>query len=208
MKKLKEKVLEIASIAQECPEKFQQICFEVLLKHALTGSTQPPPPSKPEADTNSKVQKEPKSVVEKSGQTQDDILLKDLHVKVRRVLEKQGVTIDHINQLFYKEGTNVLPLFDDLKTTKTSESQIRITLIQCFLNAIQSGNFSTSLEAVQEEANNRKCYDSKNWVNNFTNNSTLFDFGEKFTRKITTISLSGTGQDETRRFDQGVAIES
>ncbi|MBW2365397.1 MAG: hypothetical protein JRF25_10100 [Deltaproteobacteria bacterium] len=195
MKKLKDKVLEIASIAQECPEKFQQICFEVLLKHALTGSTQPPPTPELEADTNSKVQKkEPKSVVEQSSQTQDDILLTDLHIKVQRVLEKQGVTIGHINQLFYKEDANILPLFDNIKTTKTSESQIRITLIQCFLNAIQSGNFSASLEAVQEEANNRKCYDSKNWVNNFTNNSALFDFGEKFTRKITTISLSDHGK--------------
>ncbi len=197
MKKLKDKVLEIASVAQECPEKFQQICFEVLLKHALSGSTQPSPPPQPKTDANSKAQKkEPESVVEKSIQTQDDILQTDLHVKVRHVLEKYGVTIEHVNQLFYKEGANILPLFDDLKTTRTSESQIRITLIQCFLNAIQSGNFSTSLETVQEEAIKRKCYDSKNWTNNFTNNAALFDFGEKFTRKIPTIRLSEQGKTE------------
>lgn len=35
MKSLKERALEIVAIAQECPEQFQQICFEVLLKHML-----------------------------------------------------------------------------------------------------------------------------------------------------------------------------
>ena len=195
MKKLKDKVLEIAAIAQDCPENLQQICFEILLKHALCGSTRQPSPPQPEAHATADTKKEePKSVVEQASQTQDDISKKDLHVKVNRVLQKNGVTMEHVNQLFYKEGTNILPLFDDLKTTRTSESQIRIALIQCFRNAVETGNFSTTLEAVQKECTKRKCYDSKNWNNNFTNNAALFDFGEKFTRKLPTIALSEPGK--------------
>lgn len=199
MKKLKDKVLEIAAIAQDCPENLQQICFEVLLKHAMCGAPPPPPPP-PTGDPKDKEDKtdkvDPKSVVEQTSQTQDDIAEIDFHVKVRRVLKKQKVTMKEINQLFYKEGTDILPLFDDLKTTRTSESQIRITLLRCFLNAVQEGDFSTTLEAVQEEATQRKCYDSKNWNNNFTNNSALFNFGDKFTRKIPTIGLSDQGKVE------------
>ena len=33
MSKLKEKVLELAEIAKECPENLQVVCFELLLKH-------------------------------------------------------------------------------------------------------------------------------------------------------------------------------
>jgi hypothetical protein len=196
MKKLKDRVLELAAIAQECPENLQQICFEVLLKHAL-GGTSPSAPVAPSAAPPMETEKvDPKNVVEQASQTQDDIAEADLHVKVRRLLEKQNVTMGEINQLFYKEGTDILPLFDDLKTTRTSESQIRITLLQCFLNAVQEGDFATTLEAVQEEATQRKCYDSKNWNNNFTNNAGLFNFGDKFTRKITSIGLSDQGKVE------------
>jgi len=35
MKKIKEKMLEIVKIAQECPENLQKSCFEILLKYEL-----------------------------------------------------------------------------------------------------------------------------------------------------------------------------
>jgi len=35
MTKLKEKVLELAEIAKECPENLQVVCFDLLLRHHL-----------------------------------------------------------------------------------------------------------------------------------------------------------------------------
>ena len=195
MKKLKDKVLEIAAIAQECPENLQQICFEILLKQAL-GPQQPPAPSKTEkAAEPNQTKQEPKSVVEAAAKSQDDLSSADLHVKARRLLEKNDLSVDHVNQLFYKEGDQIVPLYDELKTTRTSESQVRITLLQCLLNAIRTGDFQTTVEAAREEAATRKCYDSRNWGNNYTNNAGLFDF-EKYTKAVKTITLSEEGKTE------------
>lgn len=199
MKKLKEKVLELAAIAKECPDNLQQICFEVLLKHELLPQAPLLPavqPMMPDASESAEKPKtDPKSVVEASAKSQDDISTADLHVKARRFLEKGDLSIDHLNQLFYKEGDAILPLYDDLKTTRTSESQIRITLLQCLLNAIRSGEFQTTVEAAREEASTRKCYDKNNWSNNFTNNAALFDF-DKYTREVKIITLSEQGRKE------------
>lgn len=199
MKKLKEKVLELAAIAQECPENLQQICFEVLLKHALGPQQPTPQPTAPlaaEKDAKPEESKQdPKSVVVQTARSQDDLSASDLHVKVKRFLEKHDLSVDHLNQLFYKEADSILPLYDDLKTTRTSENQIRITLLQCLLSAIRTGLFQTTVEAARGEAETRKCYDRRNWGNNFTNNSSLFDF-KKYTKAVTRITLSDQGKCE------------
>jgi hypothetical protein len=198
MKKLKERVLELASIAKECPENLQQICFEVLLKHELLPKGAPPPnvpPKPPEVAEPERSKQEPKSVVESAANSQDDLSSADLHLKVRRFLEKGDLSVDHLNQLFYKEGDAILPLYDDLKTVRTSESQIRITILQCLLNAIRTGDFQTTVEAAREEATTRKCYDKNNWGNNYSNNAALFDF-DKYTRNVKTITLSDQGKTE------------
>jgi hypothetical protein len=199
MKKLKEKVLEIVKIAQECPENFQQSCFEILLKHELCILETPKgSPGEQRRETfreSEKSKEEPKSVVEQSAKTQDDLSSADLHLKTRRFLEKQGLSVDHLNLLFYKEGDQIYPLYENLKTTRTSESQIRITLLQCLRNAIRTGDFQTQVESAREEASTRKCYDKNNWSANYSNNATLFDF-EKYSRQVKVITLSEQGKTE------------
>jgi len=200
MKKLKDKVLEMVAIAQECPENLQQICFEILLKHSLgldkpVVPAQPVSPAKDNDVKDGQAKPEPKGVVETSAQTQDDISMTDLHVKAKRLLEKNDLSLYHLNQLFYKEGEQILPLYDDLKTTRTSESQIRITLLLCLLNAIRTGEFQTEVEAARKESTERKCYDKNNWSANYTNNAALFDF-DKYSRLIKTITLSEEGKKE------------
>ena len=149
MKKLKEKVLEIVKIAQECPENFQQSCFEILLKHELcifeTPKGSPGGQDRETFKEREKSKGEPKSVVEKSATSQDDLSSADLHLKTRRFLEKQGLSVDHLNLLFYKEGEQIHPLYENLKTTRTSESQIRITF--CFnVYGMQSEQVSSKLK--------------------------------------------------------------
>jgi len=196
MKKLRDKVLEMAKIAQECPENLQQTCFEILLKRAL-GSEEslPAPPSAPEPAGSRQERVQPKSVVEESAGKQEDLSEADIHLKAKRFLDKHGLTIAELNQLFYKEGENIRPLYDELKTTRTSETQIRVTLLQCFLSAIRTGDFRTTVEAAKEEIQARKAYDSKNWGNNYSNNAALFDF-KKYSKTVKTIALSEQGRKE------------
>lgn len=197
MKKLREKVLQIAKLAQECPDNLQQTCFEILLKHALkieapsqaSGSQSPTEGVK--SDSGEKIA--PKSSIDSAAKKQDDLSVSDVDVRVRNLLKKYSLELSHLNQLYYKENNQVLPLYDDLKTTKASECQIRITLLQCLHNAIQNGSFQTPVEAARDEARERKCYNETNWSANYSNNATLFDF-DKYSRRVSVITLSEEGK--------------
>jgi len=195
MSTIEEKIQEITKIAMQCPDNLQQSCFEILLQHALIGTTTIGGGKRESGGTKAFDVEEPKSVVEESANKQEDLSAGDIHLAVRRFLEKNDLSIDHLNQLFYKEGDQVLPLYDDLKTTRTSESQARITLLQCLHNAIRSGKFQTTVENVRQEATTRKCYDKNNWGNNYSNNAGLFDF-DKYTKDVKTITLSDQGKKE------------
>lgn len=198
MKDMKDKVLEIADIAKACPENLQAVCFETLLKHFLACLTPTPAKSKKDGTAKSLQEKDaPEGKTESEAQLakQEDIRDSDLHMKVKRFMQKEAVSLDQLNNLFYREGEKILPLFDDLKTTRMAESQIRIALLQCLVNAFATGEFEADIEAVRAECTQRKCYDSPNFAANFKKNNSLFDF-DKFDRTTKTVRLSDTGRKE------------
>jgi len=192
---LKDKVSEFAEIAKTLPDNLQVVCFELLLRsHLERGHEQPPKEHSPSADVNKTVQADnaidiPAAVTSK----QQDFKLSDLHVKAKHFLNKYNLAIEQINNLFFKENEEVKPIFDDLKTTKTSESQIRVTLLIALRKAMTTGDFVADAAAVKEECGERKCYDVKNFGNNFNNNKSLFDFQE-FTKDTLSIRLAEPGK--------------
>ena len=197
---LKTVVKEFVDIAKTCPENLQEKCFELLLNNFLL--------SQVESDNSSQVKQKakPKNNVDEEKQTnddgkdsseeQEDFALKDLHVKTRKFLTDNGLSIDHVNQIYYKEGDKVEPLFDDLKTTKLSESQIRISLLRAFQNAIPTGDFSFNGEEVRAETELRKCYDAPNFTKNFKTSKNLFEGFEKYDKKTPIVKLSNDGKKE------------
>ncbi len=126
--------------------------------------------------------------------SEHDLTIRDVHVKARKFLEKYEKTINDLNQILYKEGDELRPLFADLKTTKTSESQIRIALLQALTSGIKSGEFQFDGEEVRKECQARKCYDAGNFSANFKNSATLFDGFEKYDKQSPTIRLSEDGR--------------
>lgn len=110
-------------------------------------------------------------------------------------MKKYGITIEQLNNLFYKDEGKITPLYEDLKTTRMAEGQIRIALLQALGNGMATGEFQASVEAVRSEANARKCYDSPNFAKNFNNNASLFDF-DKYDKSMATIKLSEDGRKE------------
>jgi hypothetical protein len=189
---LKDKVSEFISIAKDCPENLQGKCFELLLKDYL--DKQSPPQSGHKNPEGKKDDDKKKIPPDENNNNQEDFKEKDLHVKTKKFLHDNGLSIPLINQIFYKEGEKILPLFDDLKTTKISECQIRIALLQSFQNAIHSGEFEFNGENVREECNLRKCYDPNNFATNFKYSAALFDNFEKLDKKKPTIRLSAEGK--------------
>lgn len=198
MAKLKDKVNEIVEIAKECPENLQAICFEILLRHQLELMM---PKQDGKASTAAATESKSTEVdtlttnPETSGSGQDDVAEADLHTKTKHFMKKYQVTVEHINNLFYKENGEIEPLFDDLKTTKMAEAQIRIALLQAFRNGIGTGDFQTTVEAVRTEAKNRKSYDSANFTGNFKNNSSGFDF-DTFDKTVSVLRLSEVGKKQ------------
>ncbi len=187
---LKDKILEFVELAKQCPEKLQETCFRVLLENHLSGQKSDLPEKKKDA-----VGASPTKKLEEATQQQGDIKPSDIHVKVKRFMEKNTVSLEDLNLVFYKEGESFLPLYDSLGETKTSESQIRVALLRALRSALTNGEFEATLEDVKSECQQRKCFDGNNWRNNFVNNKRLFDFG-KFAKDIKAVKLSDEGKEE------------
>jgi hypothetical protein len=200
MSKLKAAVEEFAEIAKSLPDNLQVICFELLLRNHLEGGKRPPGESKPttpETATNppGPLPAVPTTPPADIGVKQEDLKNTDLHVKARKFLDKYALSVNHLNNLFFKEDHQLKPLYEDLKTTRMSESQIRITLLLALRSAVTTGEFEADVEAVRAECTQRKCYDANNFSNNYNNKKSLFDFN-KYTKDTTSVRLSEAGRKE------------
>jgi anti-sigma28 factor (negative regulator of flagellin synthesis) len=192
--KIKEKVLEFAAIAKECPESLQVKCFELLLSHYLNQLTTKPEKKQDDKKNEAKPPADEKPSDE--SRSQEDLLERDVHVKVRQFLKKSNLTVSHLNQIFYKEGEEIKPLYDDLKTTKAAESQVRIALLHALKNSITTGDFQFDGEDVRKETQVRKCYDAPNFTTNFKNNKVLFDNFDGYDKSQPKVTLSSQGKEK------------
>jgi hypothetical protein len=188
---IKKSFAEIRELVKTLPEGLQLRAFEILLQHELgtasraESSTEKTPPVPPE-----KVD----GVLPPSSGGGDDLVLADVHVKARKFLEKNDLSIDHLNELFYKEGAELKPLFEDLNTTKLSESQIRIALLASLKSGIQSGEFEFDGEDVRQQCQTKKCYDAANFATNFKNRASLFDGLKSYEKDSPKVRLSEQGK--------------
>ena len=178
---VEEKVIEIVSILKECPENLQEKCFELLLKEFPEKQSSPPKGGE-------------KGQIEEENLQKEDFSEKDLHLKARKFIHSNKLTIDHINQIFYKQGEKIHPLYHDLKTTKASESQLRIAMLQALKNAMDNGEFEFNGEEVRAECMLRKCYDAANFTATFKNKKECFEDFTKYNKKSPTIYLSNEGK--------------
>lgn len=204
MEELKKKIGEFCTLAKECPETLQSICFEVLLKDYLDRIQIKGKPKYDEKDKPEPHKKQPLNVDEEEKEpikAQDDIQVSDLHVKAKRFLDKYSLTINNLNEVLYKEGDDFLPLFDDLGSTKASECQIRLTLLDALVSAIKTGDFKADVKIVRQKCQDYKCYDPNNFGRNYTNNKDLFDF-EKYDKNAKFINLSESGKQSLSQLIQ------
>jgi len=195
--KLKEKVLEIASIAKECPENLQEKCFELLLQDYLedrNGSN-----NEDKQRVTAREKDKLKDNQEENGNdkgNQQDFQKKDLHVKLRKFLQDNTLDESYINELFYKEDSKIKPLYDDLGTTVIIENQIRIALLQALIKSINKGNFEFDGEEVRNECQVRKCYDPANFAANFKQSAELFENFSAYKKSDPVIRLGSQGRSK------------
>jgi|HubBroStandDraft_6_1064221.scaffolds.fasta_scaffold477554_1 hypothetical protein len=198
-------ILEIIGIAKECPEPLQAKCLEMLLEDYLKRSgssarktppakeieTKPPTPAdKPEEGETVVLPND----VGNTPSGQRDLVPADVHLKAKKFLNQYSLTLDDLNQLFFIEGDEIKPLYDDLKTTKASETQIRIGLLQALRTGITDGEFQFDGEEVREECQERKAYDKNNFPANFKNSASLFVGFDKYDKNSPVLKLTEAGR--------------
>ena len=182
---LKEQISEIIAMAETCPEPYKVECFKILLLHQLRGNIHQ------QSETDQGNSSESEDTKEKE---QREIKDSDLHYKFKKFMKDYGIDIEKINQLFYFENGSFLGIYDDLKTFKTSEIQIRTALLQAMIQAMNCGDFEFDGESVRAECQKRKAYD-KNFTANFKNNASFFEGFVSYERG-TTVKLSENGKKE------------
>lgn len=212
MANLKEEIKDIVEIVALVPESLKAMCFEMLLKEALAKrqrSHQSPshaPVPQTLEPTIEKATSSPTPADDPTGPAAtlaagvqpkvnggSDITMSDLHMKTRKFMEKGGLTLEHINNVFYKEGDEFELLVTDLGATTMAGGQIRIASMQSLQRALADGEFTTTVEAVREECKMRKCYDGPNFTTNFKKSAAYFDFAE-WTKDVTDLRLSEEGK--------------
>lgn len=210
---LKEEVKEIVEIVALVPEEHRAMCFEMLLKDALSKHHSPPKPvphpalhaTAPEA----KPVKSPAPAnnagdvagdeipsatgVQPKVNEGSDIVMADLHMKTKKFMSSNELTLEHINNVFYKEGDKFELLITDFGAMNMTEGQLRIASMQTLHHALTDGDFTTTVEAVRDECKMRKCYDGPNFARNFKVNAETFDFGE-WSKEVTELRLSEVGK--------------
>lgn len=114
-------------------------------------------------------------------------------MKTKKFMNSNGLTLEHINNVFYKEGDKFELLITDFGATNMTEGQIRIAQMQALHHSLIDGEFTTTVEAVREECKMRKCYDAPNFARNFRVNAAVFDFGE-WSKEVADLRLSEDGK--------------
>lgn len=208
MTSLKEEVKEIVAIVALVPDEHKAMCFEMLLtdalakRHSLSKSAShlPAPevktatnPGPADDGDNTDDQKVPAAGGQPKVNEGSDIVSADLHMKTRKFMSSNSLTLENINNVFYKEGDKFALLITDFGATNMTEGQIRIAQMQALHHALVDGEFTTTVEAVREECKMRKCYDSSNFTKNFRVNAGAFDFGE-WSKDVTELRLSEEGK--------------
>lgn len=200
---LKKEIKEIVEIVEQCPEKLQEKCFEMLLNQYILEH-------KVEKDTNIGSQSAAKNVITDDAventssidcadsSSIEEIKITDFHIKIQRFFTNNGVTIEDINNLYYKEDGKLMPLYESLGSTKMSECQMRLELLTAFENSYANvnGDMSFRGEEVRQRCQTMKCYDLSNFSSIMKKNSNLFDnFNDKYD-KNTEYILSTEGKKE------------
>lgn len=193
--KLKQEIRDILEITKECPQPLQEKCFEILLNSfleqfkpvkAITEG------EKPKIEVSQPTDEQTEGV--ESSSNGDEITENDFHVRVRRFLNANSISIPDLNKIYYKENGRLMPFYESMHSTKMSECQIRLTLLTAFENGFADGEMVVGGEIVRKRCQDLKCYDGPNFASIFKNNSLIFDnWTDKYDKNVTYV-LSSEGK--------------
>ena len=192
--KLKQEIKDILEITKECPEALQEKCFEILLNSFLEQFKPVQTTVKEEMqriDASQPIDNQ--NEVAETSSSGDEITENDFHVRVRKFLNTNNVSIADLNKIYYKENGQLMPFYESMHSTKMSECQIRLTVLTAFENGFANGDFVVNGEVIRKRCQDLKCYDGPNFASIFKNNSSIFDnWADKYDKNTSyTLSVEG-----------------
>lgn len=172
---LESEIKKIVEISEGLPERYRDRCFEMLLAN-LT---------------------ENKSIAQEIPETLNSVEVAPqtfiIPIEVRALLRQFGVDEAKIFELFLITGADeVVPIYK-INTTVTAKGQIQISLLTALENTLKgNGQFSIGIEDIRQRCKDNKCYNHKNFTNNFSNNIKYF----KESEVNETLTLSPYGKEK------------
>jgi hypothetical protein len=145
-----ERLKEISALSESVPEPFRLKCFELLLAHSLT--TDQPPKGKEE---------HPKGKEQKSDNKSKAEFI--LPIDIKAFLNQYSFDETILHKLFMIEGSEIRPIYR-LDIHKKAQAQMAYALLIALENAMLSGEFKFTIEALRQRCTDQKCYDGSNFM--------------------------------------------
>lgn len=148
---VKDKLDEIISISEKCPEKFQVKCFEILLDTLLRGITATTP-----------------------IQTGATVGVVELTATAENFLSRYDISQDQLLGVFHFDGNEYQIIVKDLKEKPTSARQAKLALLIGLKNLLQSGTPIIFKDELMNMCRQYAAFDSHNFAVNMKSRKNIF----------------------------------
>lgn len=149
----------IVEIVENIPERYRDKCFELMVGELISSK------------------KMDEIHIDESPKVNDSENKFDFQVpiEIRAFFRQFDIDEGKIYEQFIVTGKDEIAPTYKIKTTVTSKAQIQIALMTALENTLLNhGSFEFSTEDIRKRAEENKCYNQKNFNNNFNNSKKLF----------------------------------
>ena len=150
LEKIKDKLNDVIAIADECPEKYQVKCFEILLNALLTAEGVVP--------------------VTRATVTTERVIGKPSS----EFFTRQNITEEEWQKVFHFDGTTYSIIVDDLKETTKSKKQVNLALLEGIKELLTGGVATIVKDDLIEFCKKYDAYDSSNFAAHMKKQKSLF----------------------------------
>lgn len=142
----KEPLAEITELANSCPEKYQQKCFEILLQMLVTGQGK------------SSVQAVAQPITAAIVNSPDQV------GQLPRALQQAGVNQANIDRVFHRDGKTCKVIVQDLRAKPVSQRQERLALLLGIKSLIEIGEAAIPKDDLVALCKEYSAFDSSNFA--------------------------------------------
>lgn len=146
LEKIRDFLNEVIDMANQCPEKYQLKCFEVLLDALVKAEAPAASPIGPKL----------------TGKLQPEFF------------SRHSISQDEWSKVFHFDGTSCSVIVKDLREKTVSKKQVKLGLLLGVASLLESGEATISKESLVDMCQQYAAYDSKNFATHMRNQKNVF----------------------------------